>query len=224
MAGASRMNATCLRQQGISGLMASRRAAKGRLASIFVAVACLAVSAGVAYSLLASKESSHASAFIADGSETTGSISEGPRTLGPSGLPIPRFVSLKAEKVNVRRGPSSDHPVAWVFQRKGMPVEIVAEFENWRRIRDSDGSEGWILQNLLAGKRTAVVAPWRKGETLPLHASADAGSSVVAKLGVGVVSDVVTCTGDWCEVTVDGYDGWIEQASLWGVYPGEKVD
>ena len=64
-------------------------------------------------------------------------------------------MSLKAEKVNVRRGPSSDHPVAWVFQRKGLPVEIVAEFENWRRIRNSDGEEGWILQNMLAGKRTA---------------------------------------------------------------------
>ena len=77
-----------------------------------------------------------------------------------TGLPLPRFVTLKADKVNVRRGPSSDHPVAFVFQRKGMPVEITAEFENWRKIRDSDGAEGWILQSMLSGRRNAFVASW----------------------------------------------------------------
>ena len=131
---------------------------------------------------------------------------------------------IKAEKVNVRRGPSSDHPVAWVFNRKGMPVEIVAEFENWRRIRDSDGEEGWILQNMLTGKRTAVVAPWRQGQSMPLLVQANAQSGLVAKVGAGVVAEVEACTGDWCEITTNGYDGWIEQAMLWGVYPGETVD
>jgi hypothetical protein len=72
-----------------------------------------------------------------------------------TGLPLPRFVTLKADKVNVRRGPSSEHPVAFVFQRKGLPVEITAEFENWRKIRDSDGAEGWILQSMLSGRRNA---------------------------------------------------------------------
>ncbi len=137
---------------------------------------------------------------------------------------MPRFVSLKAEKVNVRRGPSSDHAVAWVFQRKGMPVEIVAEFENWRRIRDSDGEEGWILQNMLSGKRTAAVAPWRKDQTMPLYTAAGGSGGMVAKLQTGVIGEVEACTGEWCRISAGGYDGWIEQTMLWGVYPGENVD
>ncbi|MCB1380013.1 MAG: SH3 domain-containing protein [Alphaproteobacteria bacterium] len=188
---------------------------------MLLALACLVVAGATAWSFFGKRNDSQAGTTAGD---TTASISAPPRTLGPSGLPVPRFVSLKAEKVNVRRGPSSDHPVAWVFTRKGMPVEIVAEFETWRRIRDSDGEEGWILQNMLSGKRTAVVAPWRSGQTVPLHASAQADSGLVAKVGAGVVADVEDCTGDWCEITTNGYDGWIEQAMLWGVYPGERVD
>jgi SH3-like domain-containing protein len=157
--------------------------------------------------------------------DITGSVGEDtPRPIGPSGLPIPRFVSLKAEKVNVRRGPSSDHPVAWVFQRKGLPVEIVAEFETWRRVRDSDGEEGWILQNMLAGKRTAVIAPWKKGQTVPIHRAPATDARLVAQLGAGVVADVDSCDGRWCELNAAGYDGYVEQTQLWGVYPGEKVD
>lgn len=198
--------------------MAGRR----RIASIALALTCILIAGGVGWSLFARHSDSRASA--AQAGEVTGAIDKKPGQLGPSGLPIPRFVSLKAEKVNVRRGPSSDHPVAWVFQRKGLPVEIIAEFENWRRIRDSDGDEGWILQNMLAGKRTAVVAPWRQNRTVALRASASRDSSTVAELSSGVLADVSSCTGDWCELSAGGYDGWVEQSMLWGVYPGEKVD
>lgn len=204
--------------------MAINRVGNRRIGSIFLALACLAVAAGIGWSVFGKKSDSVAKAVIPDGQETTASLGDGLKAMGPSGLPIPRFVSLKAEKVNVRRGPSSEHPVAWVFQRKGMPVEIVAEFENWRRIRDSDGEEGWILQNMLAGKRTAVVAPWRQGQAMPLHSSAATNSGLVAKLSAGVVSEVSSCTGEWCEISAAGYDGWIEQTMLWGVYPGEVVD
>ena len=79
---------------------------------------------------------------------------------GASGLPVPRFVSLKAGRVNVRIGPGEDYKIAWVFTRPGLPIEVIQEFANWRRIRDSDGTVGWVFQSLLAGKRTAVVAPW----------------------------------------------------------------
>jgi SH3-like domain-containing protein len=194
-----------------------------RIGSIVLAAACLLVAAGTGWSFFGKRADSLAG-IAPDGTETTGSIGQAQKAVGPSGLPIPRFVSLKTEKVNVRRGPSSDHAVAWVFQRKGMPVEIVAEFENWRRIRDSDGEEGWILQNMLAGKRTAVVAPWRQGQTLPLYRKAAADGGLVARISAGVVSDVSSCTGEWCEVSAGGYDGWIEQTMLWGVYPGEAVD
>src|SRR5215217_1138160 len=90
-----------------------------------------------------------------------------------SGLPLPRFVSLKSDRVNVRGGPTKDHDVTWVFTRAGLPVEITAEFENWRRIRDWEGSEGWVYHSLLSGRRTGVVTPKSKDELVPLYESAD---------------------------------------------------
>ena len=202
--------------------MAVRPSGKQRFGSIILSVACIGVAAAVGWSILGKHGESQAKAAPGDITASIGE--EGPRPVGPSGLPIPRFVSLKAEKVNVRRGPSSDHPVAWVFQRKGLPVEIVAEFENWRRVRDSDGEEGWILQNMLAGKRTAVVAPWKQGQSTPLHNAPQGGAAIVAQVGAGVVGEVEGCDGKWCEVTTSGYDGFVEQTQLWGVYPGEKVE
>src|ERR1700704_6452203 len=107
-------------------------------------------------------------AIAADGAGTT------------SGLPVPRFVSLKSDKVNVRAGPTKDHDVAWVYNRAALPVEVTAEFENWRRIRDWEGAEGWVYHSLLSGKRTALVAPQskKKEELLGLHAKPDGTSAV----------------------------------------------
>jgi len=192
-----------------------------RLGSLLLAAGLLVVAGGAAWSLFARRSDSLA---VATAGDTTASVSTAAKNLGPSGLPIPRFVSLKAEKVNVRRGPSSDYPVAWVFQRKGLPVEIIAEFENWRRIRDSEGAEGWILQNMLSGKRTAMMAPWRQDTPIPLYAEASKTSGLVAQISAGVVGEVENCAGEWCEVSAGGYDGFVEQANLWGVYPGENLD
>lgn len=201
----------------------SRTGEKGRrFGSAMLAGACLAVAAAGAWSLFGQRPDSQAG--TAQSAESTATINRPGQQTGPSGLPLPRFVSLKAERVNVRRGPSSDHAVAWVFQRKGMPVEIVAEFENWRRIRDSDGEEGWILQNMLSGKRTAAVAPWRRDQTVPLYSAAGGSGGMVAKLQAGVIGEVETCTGEWCRILAGGYEGWIAQTMLWGVYPGESVD
>ncbi|MDB5595015.1 MAG: hypothetical protein JWM36_1976 [Hyphomicrobiales bacterium] len=141
-----------------------------------------------------------------------------------TGLPIPRYVSLKSDRVNLREGPSKDHRTAWVFQRAGLPVEVTAEFENWRKIRDSEGSEGWVLQSLLSGRRTALVAPWKKGEIFPLYAKPADGSNQVARLQPGVLGSVRHCEGGWCRMTGEGYDGFIKQSILWGVYPNEKID
>jgi SH3-like domain-containing protein len=144
---------------------------------------------------------------------------------GATGLPVPRFVSLKSDQVNVRRGPAADHQIAWIFQRAGLPVEVTAEWENWRRIRDADGSEGWIYHSLLSGRRTAVVAPWAAADkTFPLRSRADADATLVARMQPGVLSNVASCNGSWCRIRGDGYDGYIEQDRLWGVYPGEKFD
>ena len=202
--------------------MARTQKSRPRLLSALLAGGCLIVAIGVVASL---KGHGHHAQLAASGSgETTGSLTQVASDVGKSGLPLPRFVSLKAEKVNVRKGPSSDHGVAWVFQSKGLPVEITAEFETWRRIRDSDGAEGWILQNMLAGKRTVLVAPWKKGETVGLmdHASRTAG--MVAKLASGVQAEIRSCDGTWCSVKTNGYSGYIEQGLVWGAYPGEIVN
>ncbi len=145
---------------------------------------------------------------------------------GPSGLPLPRFVSLKAERVNVRTGPAKDTDVSWVYTRVGLPVEIIAEYDNWRRIRDWEGAEGWVLHSLLSGRRTALVSAAAKSvdDFVPLHASADKQSAITARLQAGVLAAVKRCAGSWCRITGQGFDGWIEEGRLWGVYPGEKVE
>jgi len=158
-------------------------------------------------------------AFAAPGA----AVAEG--ALGPkSGLPLPRFVSLKPDRVNVRGGPTRDHEVAFVFTRAGMPVEIIAESDNWRRIRDWEGAEGWVYHAMLSGRRTAVVSPKDKNQLVPLRADAEADSEVVARVQAGVLASVKRCTGTWCRIAGTGFDGWVVQEQLWGVYPNEKVD
>jgi SH3-like domain-containing protein len=193
---------------------------KRRLGSLFVAVACLSVAIGAAYSLLTHHPGSNVQAAAA----LQSSASRDAKELGPSGLPVPRFVSLKTDVVNVRRGPSNQHEVAWVFRHRALPVEIIAEFEHWRRIRDSDGEEGWVYQSLLAGTRSVIVEPWQKGITVALRSQPNASAVAIAMLKSGVIAEVKRCTGQWCELTVGNYQGWIDQDKLFGVYPGEDFD
>jgi len=143
-----------------------------------------------------------------------------------TGLPVPRFVSLKSDRVTVRAGPTKDQDVRWVFTRAALPVEVTAEFENWRRIRDREGAEGWVYHSLLSGRRTVLVEPRTKSqdELLPLHGSAGEASPVIARLQPGVMGSVKRCSGSWCRIVGAGFDGWIEQDKLWGVYPDEKVE
>ncbi|MFC5421008.1 SH3-like domain-containing protein [Bosea sp. CRIB-10] len=145
---------------------------------------------------------------------------------GPvSGLPLPRYVSLKSDRVNLREGPSKEHRTSWVFQRAGLPVEVTAEFETWRRVRDADGTEGWVLHSLLSGRRTVLVSPWskNKGETFSLRETNSESAPVVATLEPGVIANVQSCQNTWCRVTVSKIVGYIKQDRLWGVYPNETV-
>jgi SH3-like domain-containing protein len=145
--------------------------------------------------------------------------------IGPkSGLPMPRFVSLKPDRVNVRGGPTRDHEVMFVYTRAGLPVEITAESDNWRRIRDWEGSEGWVYHSLLSGRRTAVVTPKDKKELVPLYDKGDSNAPVIARLQPGVLAAIKRCTGGWCRIGGPGFDGWALQEQLWGVYPEEKVE
>ena len=145
--------------------------------------------------------------------------------IGPkSGLPMPRFVSLKPDRVNVRGGPTRDHEVMFVYTRAGLPVEITAESDNWRRIRDWEGSEGWVYHSLLSGRRTAVVTPKDKKELVPLYEKGDSSSPVIARLQAGVLAAIKRCSGSWCRIVGPGFDGWTLQEQLWGVYPNENVE
>jgi SH3-like domain-containing protein len=164
-----------------------------------------------------------AAAVLAVLSASDPAAGDGP-TGAVSGLPIPRFVSLKPDRVNVRSGPNKDQDVRWVYTRAGMPVEITAEFENWRRIRDWEGAEGWVYHSLLSGKRTAVVVPQVKTELVPLYESADIESTVVARLQSGVLGSLKSCDGAWCQFSGKNFSGWIRQERLWGAYPNEKVE
>lgn len=156
----------------------------------------------------------------------------GPIPLGSStGLPLPRYVSLKSDRVNLREGPSKDHRTLWIFQKTGLPVEITAEYENWRRIRDSEGTEGWVLQSLLSGRRTVLIKPWAKKEILSLYAQPLEGNGekgglgkVLARLQAGVIAQIRRCDGGWCLIFGEGFEGYMRQADLWGVYPDEKIN
>ncbi len=153
---------------------------------------------------------------------------EGGELAGMSGshskLPLPRFVSLKSARVNLRVGPGKDYAVSWLYTKPGLPVEIVQEFELWRRIRDADGTEGWVYHSLLSGTRTGIAAPWLMGKsaTIDVRRSAGEDAALVARMEPGVVSRVKECAFSWCEVEVAGRDGFVRQNDIWGVYPDER--
>jgi SH3-like domain-containing protein len=149
-------------------------------------------------------------------------------TKGASGLPIPRFVSLKAKRVNMRVGPGQNYTVSWLYTKAAIPMEIIQEFDNWRRVRDFEGTEGWVFHSLLSGERSAVAAPWMRGKTplsyINLHVEATQNSTIRAKLEPGVIAKISQCNGQWCEVVTDKVKGWASQKELWGVYPNEAFN
>jgi SH3-like domain-containing protein len=147
-------------------------------------------------------------------------------SVGPSGLPLPRFVTLKAAKVNVRQGPGPGYDVVWTYTKQGLPVEIVQEFETWRKIRDSEGATGWVAQGLLSSKRYGIVASWGKNKVdeVPLRSSPSEAAGVTAYLQPGVMAEVKACHANWCNLRDPRFAGWIRQDRLWGVYPNEEFD
>ncbi len=162
----------------------------------------------------------------------TAPIAVAQTSIGPeTRLPLPRYVSLKTDRVNMREGPSTDHGTRWVYQRAGLPVEIIAEFDNWRRIRDPEGEDGWVWHSLLSGRRTAIVAPWDRDveRTVDLIEHPEAGARVLARVQPGVVAGVSRCSDSWCRLAVtsgqgDEIVGFMRQDELWGVYPNETFD
>lgn len=151
-----------------------------------------------------------------------------PQRGASTGQAVPRFVSFKSDKVRMRAGPGTDHAIQWVYNRAGLPVEVIAESDVWRRVRDSEGTTGWVLGSLLSSRRTALVEPWslKPGAppvTVPLKADDSASAADVAQVEAGVIASVRSCDGRWCFVTILDFRGYIEQRRLWGVYKDETI-
>ena len=135
-------------------------------------------------------------------------------------LKVPRFVSLHSDKVNLRSGPGRQYPIEWVLTRKDMPVEVVAQFEHWRRIRQWDGTIGWVQEHMVTGKRYVIVA---KGAVRPLYREPDITSALAARVEPGVIARLIECKAGWCRIDAGDAAGWMRRADLWGVYPDESV-
>ncbi len=139
-----------------------------------------------------------------------------------TGLPLPRFVSLRANEVNLRTGPGVQYPVDWVYLRQSLPVEIIAEYGTWRKVRDWQGTQGWVHQSMVAGLRTFIVT----GGTRTVRRKGDAGSPAVATLEAGVIGKLLSCPdlNGWCRVEVDGNKGWLRRVDFWGVLRSEVME
>ncbi len=137
-----------------------------------------------------------------------------------TGLPLPRFASLRADKVHMRTGPGVRYPVEWVYVFRGMPVEILAEFENWRRVRDWQGSEGWVHRTMLSGRRTALIT----GGLQPLRSDPYSEASIFARIEEKVLVRILKCEKEWCRVETSGKRGWMRRSHVWGVYSTESIE
>ena len=135
-------------------------------------------------------------------------------TVGPvTGLPLPRYVSLKTDEGNARHGPAIEHSINWVFVREDMPLLITAEYDNWRRVEDRDGEGGWVHYSLLSGARTVIV----DRDRLPLRSRPEDNATEVALLEQNVIARLETCEVEWCRISAGGYGGWAPKTALWGV-------
>lgn len=135
-------------------------------------------------------------------------------------LPLPRYVTLKTNEGNARRGPGLTHRIDWVFKRAGMPLKVTAEYENWRRIEDQEGLGGWVHYSLLSGVRSVLI----QAELAEFRAAPDSEAEIVLRAERGVLARVIECSPDWCRLNVEGEKGWVIKAALWGVEPGEMIE
>lgn len=138
--------------------------------------------------------------------------------VGPvTNLPLPRYVSLKTNEGNARRGPGLTHRIDWVFTRAGMPLKVTAEYEHWRRVEDRDGAGGWVHYSLLSGVRTVLVTR----DMAEFRDQPEAAAPVLYQAEMDVIGKLVAASGDWARVVIEGEKGWARIADLWGVDPGE---
>jgi SH3-like domain-containing protein len=142
-----------------------------------------------------------------------------PAAAADKAQPVPRFVALRSDQVNLRSGPGEQYPIEWLLTRKDLPVEIILEFKNWHKIRLSDGTEGWVNERMVTGKRSVIV----RDQVRALRDRPSADSDVVARAEAGVVASLLECQSAWCRVEAGGVRGWLRRDEIWGVYPDEVI-
>ncbi|GER05876.1 hypothetical protein GCM10007972_06390 [Iodidimonas muriae] len=147
-------------------------------------------------------------------------IDAGERLPGASGLPLPRFVSLASGEANMRTGPGEQYPILWTYVRRTLPLEITAEYGNWRRVRDKDGTQGWMHSALLSGARTALVT----GGTRSLYGKPRPASTEIMRAESGVIVSLDRCLPQWCRVSLAGRTAWINRTAIWGTYRDEVIE
>lgn len=140
--------------------------------------------------------------------------------IGKSGYPIPRYVSLAKDTVNVRTGPDGKYPILWVFKKTNLPVKVIAEYKDWRKIVDSEGASGWIWGPLLSSKRMALIIT--EQQALLKNPTEDAPTALIAE--AGVVGKINRCKEGWCELNINGFKGWLKQSFFWGTMDNELID
>lgn len=157
-------------------------------------------------------------------SQNTGSV---------TGLPIPRFVSLKAAETNLRKGPGAKYPISYVYKRKGYPMQVIDEFENWRKLKDKDDAEGWVHENLITGARNveivnnkyynAVLDYPKIANELILFRYPDEKSHAMLRAEIGAIGALKSCNQEWCKIRFADTSGWVRKINLWGVTTDELL-
>ncbi|MBO9710027.1 MAG: hypothetical protein J7521_17640 [Caulobacter sp.] len=135
----------------------------------------------------------------------------------PSGMDVPRYVSLKYGEVNARVGPDEEHRLLWIYKAKGLPVQVVAETREWRRICDPEGNLAWVHKRTTDGRRTAMRV---QSAPLPLRAQPKEGARINAYLAGRATASLDRCEKGWCKLKADGESGWAPQSEIWGAAPG----
>jgi SH3-like domain-containing protein len=173
-------------------------------------------------------------ALAASGAQATPSWAQGagepPSSLAFAGALKQRlFLSLKADGVQLRQAPGRDQPTAWVLQRLGLPVEVIEQRDGWSKVADASGAVGWVDAASLSRRRTALIIPWevKEGQTASavatLREDDRESARPIAQVEAGVLANIISCGGGWCRISVGTYRGYIEQAKLWGTFPGEEI-
>ena len=210
-----------MRNSKITGLSSRLPASRAsRLAAAGAVSLAMLFAAGAAHAGTAAAASAEQETFIPAQEPVPVTHEPGSAT----GLPVPRFVNLKSDHANLRRGPGTDYPVDWVFVRRRMPLEIIAETSRWRKVRDADGDVGWIWHSMLDGRRTALFRKDKDDAPTPILEEPKPGAAVVAYADANVLANLKSCKGAWCRIEAQGYEGYVLRVSLWGVYPDEDFD